>query len=77
VVEDRADLAELIQRQLEHIGLTSLVATTGLAVGARLKAAVSTRSIPILAMTGMSPGREKCLKAASMVILSNHFRSTS
>jgi two-component system alkaline phosphatase synthesis response regulator PhoP len=88
VVEDRADLAETIQRQLEHIGLTSAVATTGLAalrkvreekpdlllvdlilpdisgldVGDRLKAEDSMRSIPILAMTDMSPGWENCLK---------------
>jgi len=88
VVEDQADLAELIQLQLQHIGLTSVVATTGLTalrkvreekpdlilldlilpdisgldVGARLKAEVSTRSIPILAITGMSPGWEKCLE---------------
>ena len=88
VVEDRADLAETIQRQLEHIGLTSAVATTGLAalrkvreekpdlllvdlilpdisgldVGDRLKAEDSTRSIPILAITDMSPGWENCLE---------------
>jgi CheY-like chemotaxis protein len=29
VVEDCADLAELIQKQLEHIGLISSVATNG------------------------------------------------
>jgi len=88
VVEDSVDLAELIQRQLEHIGLTSVMATTGLAalrkvreekpdlilldlilpdisgleVGVRLKAGVSTGSIPILAITGMSPGWEECLE---------------
>jgi len=88
VVEDRADLAELIQLQLQRIGLMSLVATTGLTalrkvqeekpdlilldlilpdisglkVGVRLKAEVSTRSIPILAVTGMSPGWEECLE---------------
>ena len=89
VVEDRADLAETIQMQLERIGLTSAVATTGLAalrkareekpdlilldlilpdisgleVGVRLKAEDSMRSIPILAITGMSSGWEKCLES--------------
>jgi CheY-like chemotaxis protein len=87
VVEDRADLAATIQLQLEHIGLTSAVATTGLSalrkvreekpdlllvnlilpdisgldLGDRLKAEESTRSIPILAITDMSPGWENCL----------------
>jgi len=88
VVEDSVDLAELTQRLLEHIGLTSVVATTGMSalrkvqeekpdlilldlilpdisglkVGVRLKAEVSTRSIPILAITGMSSGWETCLE---------------
>ena len=88
VIEDQADLAELIQLQLQHIGLTSVVATTGITalrkvreekpdlilsdlilpdisgldVGVRIKAEVSTRSIPILAITGMSSGWETCLE---------------
>ncbi len=89
VVEDCADLAELIQKQLEHIGLISSVATngsqalnkafeeepdlilldivlpqiSGLEVARRLKAGPSTRTIPILAVTGkvMKGDREKCL----------------
>lgn len=90
VVEDRAELAALIQRQLEQIELTSVVATTGLEalrkvqeekpdlilldlvlpdisgldVSVRLKAGVSTCSIPILAITGMPPGWEKCLDSS-------------
>jgi two-component system alkaline phosphatase synthesis response regulator PhoP len=88
VVEDQAKLADLLQLQLQRIGLTSVVATTGLPAlrkvreekpdailldlispdisglegVAKLKDEVSTRFIPILAITDMALSLKKCLE---------------
>ena len=103
VVEDSVDLAELTQRILEHIGLTSVVATTGMSalrkvqeekpdlilldlilpdisglkVGVRLKAGFRHAPFQFWRSLACQSAGRRVWKTASVVILSNHFRSTS